>query len=425
MLTYFLFPFYLIAGTIMLHAIIRRKGIDFTIYHTAMAVLFKVFLGCLYGYIFLHYYGGDDTWGYFLESRAETDLLLNHPLRFIREFLPGLSLQAADNNGWRALVFYVVHFENWFMVKSLAVLNLLSGKNYYIDVLWFDLITMAGPLLLFKVLVRQFPSRAGMYYLLVFFIPSVVFWCSGIRAEALILLFISIVIYNGKEYAQKPRWKNAAGIVFGLAGFLLFRAQYLVAFLPALLAYMLSVKNKRSTPVYFNTIYLAGLLIFISSLFLPPALQLSRPLIQTQQNFMVLHGNTRYRLDSLQPGPLTLIEILPQALANSALRPYPWEGKGLLQSLSSIENIFLFAGFLFFVISIPKRHKVADPVFWLFLYYGITLLLGIGYTVPFPGAIVRYRCIPFLFLFIFLFSTNNLLQQKLTDILFKKHYKNY
>lgn len=423
MLTYFLFIFYLVAGIIALHLLIRRKGIGFSIRHTAAALLFRVFMGCLYGYIFLHYYGGDDTWGFFLESRGETDVLLSHPLRFVQEFLPDYSFQAVQHQVWPAVVFYVVHFENWFMVKFLAVLNLLSGKNYYIDLLWFDLLTITGPLLFYKMLVRRFPSRAGMYYLLVFFIPSVTFWFSGIRAEALIFLFMVVAIYNGKRYAQNPGIKQAAGLFLGLTGFLFFRMQFLVIFLPALIAYMLSVKNKQSTPVYFNRIYLVVLLLVSGSLFLPPAYQLSRPVIRAQQSFSALHGNTRYALDSLQPGAISPIKVLPQALANSTFRPYPWEGKGLLQSLSSVENIFLFGGFLFFILSFPKKHKVTDPLLWLFLYYGLTQLLGIGYAVPFPGAIVRYRCIPFLFLFIFFFSTNELLQQKITRILFKKDYK--
>ena len=46
------------------------------------------------------------------------------------------------------------------MVKSLAILNLLSGKNYYIDVLWFNFLTIAGPLLLFKLLASLFPQKS-------------------------------------------------------------------------------------------------------------------------------------------------------------------------------------------------------------------------------------------------------------------------
>jgi hypothetical protein len=69
MLTYFLFFFYLFTGTILLHILIRRNIFKFSIYHTMAVLFFKIFMGCLYGWVFLHFYGGDDTWNYFIESK--------------------------------------------------------------------------------------------------------------------------------------------------------------------------------------------------------------------------------------------------------------------------------------------------------------------------------------------------------------------
>jgi hypothetical protein len=420
MLTYFLFLFYLTIGILLLHVVVRRQGFGFSIYHTTAIVCFKVLLGILYGYIFLHYYGGDDTWDFFVKSRAETDILLKNPLLFIREFTPSFSLKLQHKNYWAALTFYIHHFEPWFMIKFLAILNLFSGKNYYVDLLWFDLLTIAGPLLLYKMLVRKFPANTGMYYLLVFFIPSITFWLSGIRREAMIFLFLCMILYNGEAYTRNPKLRHLGGMVLGLMGFALFRYQFLIIFLPALAAWLYSHHTKTATAIYFNRLYLFCLLIFTATLFLAPPYQLSRPLIQTQQKFFALHGNTRYMLDSLKPGPVSLLTVFPQALANSSLRPYPWEGTGILQSLSSVESLFIYAGLVFFCFRFPRKKTVEDPLLWLFLFYGITQLIAIGYTVPFPGAIVRYRTIPFLFIFIFLFSANSLLQQKLTSILFRK-----
>jgi hypothetical protein len=420
MLVYILFFFYLFTGTILLHLVIRRKIFPFTIYHTASIVFFKIFMGCLYGWVFLHYYSGDDTWNYFMESKDETGLLLRHPAEFFRVFSPSYSFRPGFN-GWDALVFYINHFEKWFMVKGLAVLNLFSGKNYYIDVLWFEFLTIPGPLLLFKLLARLFPLRTGMNFLLIFFIPSVVFWCSGIRAEALILLSLAGMIYNAQAYAQKPSFQNAAGVLAGFCGVLLIRYQFLAVFLPVFGAYLVSLQKKEFSPVWFNRVFIAMLVIFGASLFLPTVYQLSRPVIHAQQEFFLLNGNTRYVLDSLKPGLPGFIRVLPRAIANSALRPYPWEGKSLLQSLSSVDVLFLFAGVLFFLLSPQRRQQVSHPVYWLFLYYGVSQLITIGLVVPFPGAIVRYRSISFLLLVIFLYAGNPLLQQKLRYRIFKLH----
>ena len=231
-----------------------------------------------------------------------------------------------------------------------------------------------------------------MYFLLVFFIPSVIFWCSGIRAEGLLLLFMVLMIYNGQAYARKAGIWPALGCIAGFLGLLLIRYQFLLVFLPAFLAYWVSLKNRDPSPLYFNRIYLILILIFSLSLFLPPDPQLSRPLQTAQENFFLLKGNTRYKLDSLKPGPVSFIKILPQAIANTTFRPYPWEGKNLLQSLSSVEVIFLIAG-LFFLYRFAKPETTGFPsaVLAISLIMASSQFIAIGYVVPFPG---RHRPIP-------------------------------
>jgi hypothetical protein len=376
-------------------------------------------MGCLYGWVFLHYYGGDDTWNYFNESKPETGILLRHPLQFIHQFLPDFSLKATDYNVGNAILFYIDHFEKWFLVKGLAILNLLSGKNYYTDVLLFEFLTVPGPLLIFKLLSEEFPSRTGMNFILIFFVPSVVFWCSGIRAEALLLLFLALVIFNGHAYARRINLRNIIGITAGILGLLLIRYQFLLVFLPACIAYFVSLRKKENSPVYFNRIYITLGVILITSLFLSPPYQLSKPVVHSQESFFQLKGNTRYPLDTLVPGPKSFIEILPQAIANSSLRPYPWEGKNLLQSVSSIDVIFLIAGLLYFLAGPRKKEQINHPIYWLFIFYGAGQLISIGYVVPFPGAIVRYRSISYLLIILFLYSGNPFLQQKLRSWFFK------
>ncbi len=346
MLTYFLFFFYLFFGTIALHFFIRWKFFPFTIYHTASIVLFKVWMGCLYGWLFLHYYGGDDTWNFFNESLDQTHLLLQHPGLFFREFGPSLSLQATGYHGWEAILFYISHFERWFMIKGLAILNLLSGKNYYIDTLLFEFLVIPGPLLLFKLMARQFPLKTGMNFLLIFFIPSVTFWCSGIRAEALLLLSMAVLIYYGDDYARKPGVRNITGIVIGFLGLLLIRYQFLAVFLPAFGAYLISLKKKTHSPVYFVRIYGVLCLVFFASLFLAPPFQLSSPLREAQQGFFRLHGNTRYSLDSLEPGPAGFIKIFPQAAVEQSFKTLSLGRKERLA-------VFFFSGCTFYDFRCP------------------------------------------------------------------------
>ena len=420
MIAYILFPLYLFLGIFLLRGFIRRNIYPFNIYQTASIFIFKVFMGCLYGYVFLQYYGGDDTWHYFNDSKASTDLLLTNPGQFFRDFTLSHSM-AESNSLYQNISTYIYYFEGLFIDKFLAILNLFSGKNYYVDVLLFELLMIPGPLLLFKILASDFPKKTGMIFLLVFFIPSVIFWNSGIRAEAFIFLFMMLSIYNGQTYARKASGKALIGMLVGLIGLLLFRFQYVPVFLPAFAAYLISLRKKATGANYFLLIYSIVGFIFIISLFLPIQFQLSQPIERSQQSFFSLTGNTRYALDSLKPGPLSFFKVLPKAAANTLLRPYPWEGKSLLQSLSSVDVLFLFAGLVYFLLWKERKKEISHPIWWFFLFYGLSQTILIGYAVPFPGAIVRYRSILFLFIILFLYSGNPYLEQKIRYRIFKIH----
>jgi hypothetical protein len=420
MIAYILFPFYLFLGSYLLHVFIRRNIYPFSIYHTTSIFIFKVFMGCVYGYVFMHYYGGDDTWKFFNDSKRSTDLLLTNPGQFFLDFTLSGNM-SASNSIFHNISQYVYYFEGLFIDKLLAILNLLSGKNYYVDVLLFELLMIPGPLLLFKILTSDFPRKTGIFFLLIFFIPSVIFWNSGIRAEAFIFLFITLAIYNGQAYMRKASWKALTGILAGLFGFLLFRFQYLLVFLPAFIAYLISLRKRTGKAYYFIQIYLIVGFIFIISLFLPVQFQLTQPIIKSQQSFFILTANTRYALDSLKPGPVSFFKVLPGAFANTILRPYPWEGKSILQSLSSVDVLIILAGLVHFLVWRERRKEISHPIFWLFLFYALSQTLLIGFSVPFPGAIVRYRSILFLFIILFLYSGNPYLDQKIRYRIFKIH----
>jgi hypothetical protein len=92
-----------------------------------------------------------------------------------------------------------------------------------------------------------------------------------------------------------------------------------------------------------------------------------------------------------------------------------------MQSVSSVEVLLLIGGILYFLAGPRRKEQISHPLYWLFLYYGISQFILIGYVVPFPGAIVRYRSIAFLFLILFLYAGNPLLQQKLRYWIFKLH----
>ena len=338
---------------------------------------------------------------FFKESLVEKQKLLHHPALFFQDFVPGPSSVAGAS--WLGRIGESISdIEYSCMTNLLAMFNLASADNYYIDVLFFDALILLGPLLCFKLLNENFPGNKQLFYVLLFLLPTIQFWLSGIRSEGLVFLFMTSILYYSSPRQEKMRWTYWCWILLSWLGFLIFRYQYLLVFLPAYLAWRMSKRIPSRALPNFAMVYLVCLLIFLVSIRLSPSMNLASPVVASQNRFMQLHGNTRFALDSLQPSAGSFIRVLPQAISHTFTRPTLGEARGPLQTLTAVEIIFFWSLCLLFICQ-PRPGWVKTwrhPLILLFFTYALSQILLIGYTVPFPGAIVRYKAIPSLLLLI-------------------------
>ena len=403
MLSVLLFFFYLVVLLFVLLRLakIKRIAIDKSI--LIAAFLFKVLLGCLYGFIFLKFYGGDDTWMFHLEGLDDYQVLIHHPTDFLHNFSPFPAFRYAHNFP-QAIHFYIMDLETYSVIKMLAVFDIFSRGNYYINALFFDFLVFFGPLLLYKLLLSFFAGKKNVLLIVLFFIPPATFWLSGIRAEGLLLLFVAVALYYSYQFFLYKKLKYCLFALAGFLGLLIFRGQLLLIFIPAFLSWSLCWKKPVNALKYFAVVYTATILIFFGSLFFSKTKNLPMFVVERQQEFFSLHAKTVLKLDTLQPSLISFVKILPQAFSNTMVRPFFWEAKGPLQLLTAI-NITALWILLMLLIFFPEknwRQIFLNPILLLFLFYAITQMLAIGYTVPFPGAIVRYKILGELFLILYI-----------------------
>jgi hypothetical protein len=406
MLSAILFIFYFIALLIILNALLRKKQISISYPAITFIYAFKVLMGCTYGYIFLKFYRGDDTWMYHRESLLEYQKLFHHPIDFIKDFLP-YSAFNASHNFWQGMQYYIQDLEYWLMSKLLALFNIFSRGNYYINVLFFDFISIIGLLLLYKLLLSLFQSKKKLLIAVLFFLPLTTFWLSGIRAEGLLLLCIAAILYySNKWFNNKQKFIYLIYVLSGLIGCLILRGQLLIVLLPAFFCLTIAWRNPKRAIYYFSAVYLFCIAVFFGSMFFSTQKNLSMPVIKRQQEFFRLHANTSFKLDSLQPSATSFIKILPQAFSNTSLRPFIWEAKGFLQILTSVDIIFFWALLLIAIFFHEKKWKetLLNPLILFLGFVSTSQIILIGYIVPFPGAIVRYKSIAELFLFLLIIS---------------------
>lgn len=390
---------------------LRNKAFSLSLPEIMGAFGFKVLMGCVYGFVFWRFYHGDDTWALHEEGIVELKEWIESPGKFFKDLQPLESSFTHHGFPFNILV-YLQLAEHFVLRKLLALFNILSGGNYYVNVVFFNFILFWGHYLLFSLLAAILPHKRNLLFLVVFFFPPAVFWLSGIRADGLLFLFVSLSLVHAFRWIHLRKKVSLAFLLLSLLGVLIFRTEAVVLLLPGLIAWYWVERSARLQRVAhpnrlaFLIVYGVSGLLFFGSLLVSDHQNLPSLAVKRQQEFMLLKGNTRFDLDSLQPSVGSFVRILPQAAGNTFLRPFPWEAKGPLQAMAVLENGLLL---LLLVLIVFRRDQNVpvfrlQPLWWVLLCFSVCLYLMVGYIVPFPGAIVRYKIIPELFLLILLAS---------------------
>ncbi|HEY2726938.1 MAG TPA: hypothetical protein VGI61_07180, partial [Parafilimonas sp.] len=171
----------------------------------------------------------------------------------------------------------------------------------------------------------------------------------------------------------------------------------LLLLLPALLTWYLCYRFPQKKLLVIACVYGIIIIIFFTSGFINHDLNFPAYIINKQNEFKVLGGNSQLKLPSLYPTPGSFIKFLPVAIDIAFFRPHITETKNFLYLPAIAENIFLYVLIIYScykAFSKRKQMLFTEPAkaFLIFCFvFTISNLLMMGYTVTLTGAIVRYR----------------------------------
>lgn len=378
--------------------------------------ILKIVAGCAYGYMYLHSNSGKDTWDYHAASLVEYGRLNNGTGNFSPIFphdIASLQLKTfflSNNSYWKDLPYNI-------LIAILTFFNITSKGNYYINVVFYNLMTLWGHYLLLASVIKFFPDKKALLFLIIFLFPPLVFWESGIHKDGLVFTFLSSSIYFTTSFIFEKKGKWFALALFFLLLLVIFRSFVGLPLLPLLIAYYLSTNfPKRSLLIYSFTVIIC-IIIFFATLFGPNFINLPKQIAERQAKFMLLSGGSFMVTPVLDGSIKSYITVLPTALNHVFLRPYITEAKGILQLFGALETYFVIILLLICVIKMRGELKlVKQPMLLLLIFFAVINYILIGYTVPFSGAIVRYRVIFEVFLLIpilLIIDTNNLISNRL------------
>jgi hypothetical protein len=363
----------------------------------------KVIVGILYSYYFSlpSQIENADTWNYFIDSRIETDWLLNNPKAFFADLFTNHYATTGD--------FFTSSHSYWsdlkatFFTKLLAVLNVFSFKNYYINILFFNAFFMVGCVAFYKLIKENFTINKWLLIITIFLTPSFLFWCSAIHKDGLVFSSTAISLYIFyKILNNNISVKRVIILVACLVTIFALRNYYLLAIVPALVGWFLVSKFKMKSRLVFSILIAVCLGIFLFSTATNVTSGIGNSIVTKHNEFLSLDGNTKFKTPQLESNTKSIISYFPFALQASLFRPFILNTKSKAEFCISIENYFFIIILIFSIVFAAKKNSeiLNNPIILTCFVISFFLLLFIGYTVCFDAAIIRYRSVSFPFLIV-------------------------
>lgn len=373
-------------------------------------ITFKILGGALLGLYYKNFGGGGDTWGFFESSKILSNWAVDSPWQYVKALAGGpipdnLPGEIGYANQPRALL----------MVKIISVFSLLTGNSYWLTCCYFSLFSFSGLWLLVNRIAESYPESAKSAMVAFIFLPSALFWGSGISKEAIFMGGFGFLI---SWFWPRFAIKNKAGLIHWLAGLamlsllFLLKYYYVAVLIPVLLATVIQSRLIGNETTWIKT-HLSWLLIFVLLLFLAswlhPNLRLDHVAYVVKHNAATIAINSSKNaliqfLDYPDAGTWMAINF-PWAVLTGLLRPNIGDWGTVFQNIAVVEQLVISVLLIGKFTSIrPQDFKQPD---WLPCLVYVLVLAGLlTLSTPNFGTLVRYK-VSYLPVFVFMVLYRN------------------
>lgn len=351
---------------------------------------------------------------YYDDARIMYSALSDNPQDFFR-MLAGIGDHTKEINGtyymkmntWYKSHDHLLPNDNRTMVRWNAFLILFTLGSFYANVLLFVILGYLGIFLFYRSIQLNNPVSEKILFVALMFFPSLIFWTSGISKEALIVFALGGFMYT---FMKMMRGEFKARDLFLCILFILImgsvKVYVLFCLIPGIISFLWTLKQKPKYVFmkYFLTV--TGFVILIWNFHqLFPGLNFVEMFVRQQNDFInfanSIDAGSLVNSSALEPSIRSFIAALPSAFLNVLFRPFFIDSHNLFMIFVSVENLIFLISLVLFFFVIRESFKT-DPLFWFSATFAILFFALVGLSTPVMGAVVRYKVIGYMFLFVIL-----------------------
>ncbi len=370
------------------------------------AVFIKVTGAIAVTLIYLFYYDDGDTILYFEGSRALSKVLFQSPSEFLRFIFSSHNLEPSLQY-IRQHITYSKSPEEWFMVKLLTPINILSFNRFLVAQIVMSVITMIGSWKMFQAFLYFYPKKQKEAFYAVFLIPSVILWGSGILKDSVTFAFLGALFYFSVKYIYQLKVNLKAYAIIALSIYIIFniKAYIILGFLPAITIGWVAYNRDRIKSRFLRNLLTPFILVIaigiggevVKNLQADSSKYAANELKSRIDGFHTWHtllGGSSYDLGEIEYTPLGILKVFPSAVNVTYFRPYLTEISSAAVSIGAAQSTFFILLFIFILIHYRLswlRTVFKEPL--LVLSFTFTIIFGfmIGFTSYNFGALDRYK----------------------------------
>ncbi|MFZ1692603.1 MAG: hypothetical protein WAT74_05315 [Flavobacteriales bacterium] len=374
----------------------------------------KLFGAMFFSLIYFYYYPGGDTTAYYYSALAMRNLAFVDPQEYLRQLMGDNSMRAwLTYSEATAKPYQYVFFDKrtFAVLQATSVLAIFTFKSYLITSLVTATISFYGAWKCYRTFVSYFPSLAGKLAIGFLFMPSAVFWGSGILKDTYAFSAVCLWVHGVDEVFFKRRNMISKSILIAVSAavMLWFKPYIFMAIMPCSLVWIsyFRVVRIRSILVRFVLLPIAAAAMMGLSLYILTKLSTSMDkfaldgaleTIQVTQSDLSnerAYGAHRFDLGKFDGTWWGVIKKFPIATNAALFRPYAWEARTAVMMLSGLENLWVLLVAILAVIRagpfFTLRAIGGVPVLLMAVLFSLLFAFMVGVTTPNFGALVRFK----------------------------------
>jgi len=390
------------------------------------AKMFKIFGGLALASIYAFYYDGGDTINYWEDAGFLSNLIMREPMCYLDILFGDTSIEnyfCFDNFTGRPH-YYLKDKQSYTIARIVSPLYFITVKAFFGCTILVAWIAFGGVWRMYLVFCEEYPRLKKQFAMAILFVPSVLFWGSGILKDTFTFTAACWMTYAVYNIFIKRRDVKMNLLYLAVAAWVLITVKpyIFVALLPGsfLWAFFNRIKEVSNpvVRVLVAPVFLMIGTVGVSFFFAQASASLGdygsvdtmlEKAVVTQDDLKRdYYGGNAFDIGSFEPTIPGILSKAPIAIFSGLFRPTLLDAKNFVMFISAVENtiVMLFFIWVFFRVGPIKyiMQTLSEPLSMFGFVFAIFFSFAVGLTTANFGSLVRYKipAIPFFLASVFI-----------------------